>query len=123
MPAPAPIIQLATINRRISFAKMHATPLKKNIAKPTASSFSDSPRVDSQPDNSTNGIINSEGNDVSIWISSCDAEGKIRLKSSKIGDIANPGNEVTAETDQIASKAQRDISPLPVEIFIAKRFL
>jgi hypothetical protein len=100
-------------------AKTQTTPLAKNIAKPTANNLSDSPRDESHPESSTKGIISSEGNDVSICISSCEAVGNIRLKSSKIGDIANPGNEVTADTDHMANKAQRDISPLPVEIFIA----
>jgi hypothetical protein len=88
---------------------MHTIPLAKNIAKPAASSFNDSACPASQPDNNTNGIINNEGSEVSICISSCDAEGKIRLKSSKIGDIANPGSDVTADTDQIAISAKRDI--------------
>ena len=118
MPAPAPIIQLAIISRRISLAKMHTIPLAKNIAKPIASSFKDSPRAESQPDRSTNGMMSSDGSDVSICISSCEAEGKMRLKSSKMGDIANPGRDVTADTDQIAKSASRDISPLPVDIFI-----
>ena len=97
---------------------MHIAPLAKNIAKPTANNFSDSPRTESHPESSTNGIINSDGKDVSICISSCDAEGNMRLKSSKIGDIASPGRDVTADTDQIANNASRDISPFPVEIFI-----
>ena len=101
---------------------MHIAPLTKNIAKPTANNFNDSPRDESQPESSTNGIIKSEGSDVSICISSCDAEGNMRLKSSNIGDIANPGNDVTADTDHIANNASRDISPFPVDIFIATRF-
>jgi hypothetical protein len=105
-----PIMQLATINRRISFAKMHIKPLAKNIVRPTARSFSDSPpRSESQPDNNTKGIISNEGREVSICISSCEAEGKMLLNSSKMGDIAKPGNEVTADTDQIAKSAIRDI--------------
>ena len=119
MPAPIPITHPATISSRISFAKIHTMPLTKNIAKPTASNFSDSPRVESQPDSNTNGIISREGNEVSICTSSCEAEGKIRLKSSKIGDTANPGNDVTADTDHMASNAKREIYPLPVDIFIA----
>ena len=98
---------------------MQINPLTKNIAKPTARSFNDSPLCESQPESKTNGIISRDGREVSICTSSCDAEGNIRLKSSKMGDTANPGNEVTADTDQIASSASRDISPFPVEIFIA----
>lgn len=122
MPAPTPIIQLATMSNRISLAKIHATPLAKNMASPIASIFKDSPpRSESQPASNTKGIISNEGNDVSICISSCEADGNTRLKSSRIGETANPGNEVTADTDQIANSASRDIVPFPVEIFIATR--
>jgi hypothetical protein len=109
MPAPMPIMQLATISKLISFAKIHTIPLAKNIAKPTANNFNVSPLSESQPANNTNGIISNEGSDVSICISSCDADGKMRLKSSNMGDTANPGNEVTADTDHIANRARREI--------------
>ena len=39
--------------------------------------------------------------------------------SPKIGDTASPGNDVTADTDQIAISVIRDIVPLPVLILIA----
>jgi hypothetical protein len=38
--------------------------------------------------------------------------------SSKMGEIAKPGNETIAETDHIATRAIRGILPLPVSIVI-----
>jgi hypothetical protein len=39
-----------------------------------------------------------------------------------MGEMAKPGNDVTADTNHIANNAKREIYPLPVEIFIATRF-
>ena len=62
--------------------------------------------------------MSNDGSDVSICISKSDAFGKIVFKSPNIGDIANPGSDVTADTDQIATSDHKAIVPLPVFIFI-----
>ena len=63
-------------------------------------------------------IISSEGREVSICISSSVAYGKMVVSCPKIGDTANPGKEVNAETDQMPTSVIRGIVPLPVLIFI-----
>ena len=39
-----------------------------------------------------------------------------------MGDIANPGNDVSAETDHIPNNAHKEINPFPVLIFIKQHF-
>jgi hypothetical protein len=46
----------------------------------------------------------------------------MRLISSRIGDIAKPGNDTIADTESIATSVTREIVPLPVLIFIARFF-
>ena len=70
----------------------------------------------SLPANSTKGIISSEGREVSICISNSVACGKMVVSCPKIGDTANPGKEVNAETDQMPTSVIRGIVPLPVLI-------
>ena len=103
-------------------ANIEATPLAKNSSKPTARSHSLILRDANQPASITKGIISNDGSDESICTSNSDADGNIRLKSSKTGDTASPGNDVTADTDHIASRANKPISPLPVDILITKNF-
>lgn len=66
--------------------------------------------------------MSSEGSDVSIWISRSLAEGKIVFRSPRIGETASPGNDVTADTDQIANSTGSEIVPLPVDIFMVTGF-
>ena len=73
--------------------------------------------------NNIKGIISNEGNVVSTWISRSVAEGTMDVNFSATGDIASPGNEVSADTDQIPNKAQTEITPFPVFIFMTKCFL
>ena len=60
--------------------------------------------------------------EVSIWISRSLAEGKIVFRSPRIGETASPGNDVTADTDQIANSTGSEIVPLPVDIFMVTGF-
>ena len=61
-------------------------------------------------------MINNEGKVESDCISSSVAVGNIVESFSEIGDIARPGNEVNAETDQMPNNALRVIYPFPVFI-------
>ena len=67
-------------------------------------------------------MISNEGSDSSISISRVLAFGNILSKSLRIGDIAKPGSDTTAEIESMATRATREILPLPVEIFIVERF-
>ena len=62
-------------------------------------------------------MISNDGSEVSIWISRSVVCLKILSRSPRIGDMANPGRETTAETDQIATSTFRGIVPRPVCIF------
>ena len=72
----------------------------------------------SLPDNKIKGIIRSDGNEDSIWISKSVADGKILFKSPKMGETANPGNAFNAEMENIPIKVMRGIVPCPVCTFI-----
>ena len=99
-----PKMQLMTISHVILLAKRHATPLKKNIARPAARSLILSLPTERWPAIKTNGMISSEGSDVSICISSSLALGKILVRSPRIGEMASPGSDTTADTDHIATR-------------------
>ena len=99
-----------------------AMPLSRKITSPTTRIRSLSRPTDSFPDSSTNGMMSSEGSEVSIWISRSLAEGKIVFRSPRIGETASPGNDVTADTDQIANSTGSEIVPLPVDIFMVTGF-
>lgn len=62
----------------------------------------------SLPDNKIKGIIRSDGNEDSIWISKSVADGKILFKSPKMGETANPGNAFNAEMENIPIKVMRE---------------
>lgn len=108
-----------TISETILPANRQATPLKKKITSPTVSIRNLFFPTDSLPESSTKGMMSSEGREVSIWIFRSVASGKIRFRSPRMGEIANPGSDATAETDQMASSTISRIDPLPVLIFIA----
>jgi hypothetical protein len=104
-----PSVQLAIISVAILLAIKQATPLIKNISRPVASSGSLPLLADKCPERSINGIMSSEGSDVSICISKSEAFGNMEFISPRMGDMANPGSDVTAETDQMASSAANDM--------------
>ena len=106
----------------ILFAIRQATPQSVKMASPRYNSDSLFRPVDSRPVRSTKGMMSRLGSDVSIWISRSDAFGNMLFISPKIGDTASPGNDVTADTDQIAISVIRDIVPLPVLILIIAQF-
>ena len=122
IPAPMPRMQLMTISHAILRANRQATPLRKKIESPTTRILSLSRPSESFPESSTKGIINSDGSDVSIWISRSVTLGNTLFKSPRMGDMASPGSEAMADTDQIASRTTSDTEPFPVLIFMAWDF-
>ena len=75
------------------------------------------------PANSIKGIINNEGSVVSICMSSSVEPGNTFSNSSDIGDTANPGRDVNAETDHIAKSAHNEMYAVPVKtLFICMIF-
>ena len=119
MPAPTPSRQLMTMRPVMLRANRQAAPLRKKSTSPTVSVRSLPGPSDSLPDNSTNGMMSSDGSDVSIWISRSVALGKMPFRSPRMGETAKPGNDEMAETDQTASSTTSGIVPLPVSIFIS----
>ena len=81
--------------------KRQAKPLKKKTASPTTSSLNLFPVTDKRPANNIKGIISTEGNEVSICISRSVARGKTLFRSPRMGEMASPGSETAADTDQI----------------------
>ena len=71
-----------------------------------------------EPANNIKGIIKKDGNVVNSSTSSSVALGNNVRSLSEIGEIAKPGNDVSAETDQIPNNAQIEIIPFPVCIFM-----
>ena len=71
-----------------------------------------------EPANNIKGIIKKDGNVVNSSTSSSVAPGNNVRSLSEIGEIAKPGNDVSAETDQIPNNAQIEIIPFPVCIFM-----
>ena len=69
--------------------------LNVNMIKPQITSLRIGVCSESLPDSKMNGIIIKEGSDSSICSSNSDTLGNALCKSSKIGDIANPGKDVT----------------------------
>ena len=117
-----PNTQLIKISVVMLRAKSEATPLKKKIARPMNNKSSCRRPSESFPATKTKGIISNEGSEVSNCTSRSVAWGKMWRKSPKIGEIASPGNEETAETDQMPSNTRSEIEPLPVLIFMAQCF-
>jgi len=115
-------MQLTRISAVMLRMNRQAMPLSRKITSPTTRIRSLSRPTDSFPDSSTNGMMSSEGSEVSIWISRSLAEGKIVFRSPRIGETASPGNDVTADTDQIANSTGSEIVPLPVDIFMVTGF-
>ena len=74
------------------------------------------------PAHSIKGIISNDGSVVSNCISTSVAVGNIETSFSAMGDIANPGNDVSAETDHIPNNAHKEINPFPVLIFMTQLF-
>ena len=66
----------------------------------------------------TNGIMSNDGKEVSICSSTSDTCVKTVDSLPKTGDMARPGNDVRAETDQIPNNTIKEIVPLPVFIFM-----
>ena len=118
IPAPMPRMQLTMISPTMLRMKRQATPLRKKIESPVVSSFSVSRPSESFPESSTKGMISSEGSDVSIWISRSVTLGKTLFRSPRIGEMASPGSDAMADTDQIASRTPKEMEPFPVLIFM-----
>lgn len=114
IPAPIPVRQLTRIRSHIWLMKRQAKPLRKKTVSPTTSSLNLFPVTDKRPASSIKGIINTEGNEVSICISRSVACGKTLFKSPRIGEMASPGSETTADTDQTANTVIHGMVPLPV---------
>ena len=114
IPAPTPSIQLSAISIPIELANRHINPLKKKITRPAISNHQRLRPSESLPVKSTKGIISSDGREVRSCISNSVALGKIFDKSPKMGEIANPGNDDTADTDQIANTTSAETAPFPV---------
>lgn len=85
IPAPIPVRQLTRIRSHIWLMKRQAKPLRKKTVSPTTSSLNLFPVTDKRPASSIKGIINTEGNEVSICISRSVACGKTLFKSPRIG--------------------------------------
>ncbi len=75
------------------------TELAKKSDSPQIISFFLSTFRDSFPAISTNGMMTSEGSEASICISNCEAWGNTVSRSPRIGDTANPGSEVTTDSE------------------------
>ena len=122
IPAPKPIMALKTISSLRLVESIEPMPESRKIVHPSTKSFTLFPRCDHRPASNIAGMISNEGSDSSISISRLLAFGNILSKSLRIGDIANPGSDTTAEIESMATRATREILPLPVEIFIVERF-
>jgi hypothetical protein len=68
----------------------------------------------SLPAKRINGIINSEGRDESICMSSSVECGKMAESFPRIGETASPGRAFRAEIDQMPMRVIRGIVPWPV---------
>ena len=122
IPAPKPITALSTISSRRLVESIEPMPESRKIVHPNTKSFTLFPRCDHRPASNIAGMISNEGSDSSISISRVLAFGNMLSKSLRIGDIAKPGSDTTAEIESMATRATREMVPFPVEIFIVERF-
>ena len=119
IPAPMPVSVLVTMSSVSVRESVQPIPPMRNMVQPSTNSRILLWRTLHRPASSIKGIIISEGSDSSISTSSFEAEGNMVSRSSRMGDMANPGSDTTADTDHIEISAIRGIVPFPVVTFIA----
>ena len=71
------------------------------------------------PETMTNGMIMSDGSDVSICKSSSLASGNVSVSWPRIGETASPGKAFRAEMDQMPISVIRGMLPCPVLILMS----